>query len=68
MNDEAKITYLYMCVTNDKYELPIAVADSVAELSRMLSIPRNRISSAISHAEKKRKRSIYVKVKIEQDD
>lgn len=26
---------IYMQVTNDKYELPIAIADSVAELSRI---------------------------------
>ena len=30
------ITRLYMAVTADKYELPIAVADSAAELARML--------------------------------
>lgn len=28
--------YLWLAVTPDKYELPIAVADSAAELGRML--------------------------------
>lgn len=29
---------LYICITHDKYELPIAVADSVNELSEMLGV------------------------------
>ena len=53
---------LYMLVTNDEYELPIVVADSVSELARILKIPPNRIQSAISHAKKKGHKSIYVKV------
>ena len=30
--------YLYMKVTRDKYELPVAIADSAAELARILGV------------------------------
>lgn len=42
------IKYLYMVTTHDKYELPIAVADSVKELSMMTGIPSSTISISIS--------------------
>lgn len=38
---------LYMKVTNDEYELPVAVADSQRELARMLGISNTVISHAI---------------------
>lgn len=56
---------VYMEVTKDKYELPVAIADSVAELARMIGQSRNTISSAISHAKKKGYNSHYVKVVID---
>lgn len=31
---------LYLAVTNDEYELPVAVADSKSELARMTGISR----------------------------
>lgn len=40
---------LFLRTTNDKYELPIAVADSADELARMLGKSKNAVSSAISH-------------------
>lgn len=40
---------VYMKVTRDKYELPIAVADSVRELSRMTGATENSIWSNITH-------------------
>lgn len=52
----------YMLVTEDEFELPLVVADSLTELSEILQIPKNRITSAISHAKKKGYRSKYVKV------
>lgn len=38
---------LYMAVTPDEYELPIAVAGSVTELSNMIGKKRDLISCAI---------------------
>ena len=38
----------YMAVTNDKYELPIAVEESVAELAKTLKIKKATVGMAIS--------------------
>ena len=40
---------LYMKCTTDKYELPIAVAESPSELAKMLGTNANVVSSSISH-------------------
>lgn len=42
------IKYLYMVTTHDELELPIAVADSIRELSHMTGIPSNTIATSIS--------------------
>ena len=48
--------YLYMKVTADEYELPIAVADSVGELARMLGVYPSGILAGIKG---KHKRTSY---------
>lgn len=42
---------LFMMVTSDKYELPLAVADSLAELAKMVGVKAQSIRSAINHYE-----------------
>lgn len=60
--------YIYMKVTSDKYELPLVIANSVAELAWMTGVSENTIKSAISHVESgRRKKSAYVRVKIEEE-
>lgn len=39
--------YLYVISTTDEYELPLFVADSVAELSKMSGVQPNTISQSI---------------------
>lgn len=56
---------VYMLVTQDKYELPLVVADTVAELARITGQKRSSIASAMSHAKKKGFSSRYVKVVID---
>lgn len=51
--------YVYMKCTNDKYELPVAIADSPSELARLTGTTKNRVCSAIWHKQK-----TYVKVDI----
>lgn len=59
---------IYMQVTNDQYELPLVVADSIGELARMTGHSKNTVASAISHGKKwKRGRSQWLKVTIEED-
>ena len=57
---------LYMKVTRDEYELPVAVAETKAELARMLGIKREYVRRAFSHA-KKFKHPTYVVVEVEDD-
>ena len=57
---------LYLKVTRDKYELPVAVAETKAELARMLGIKREHVRSAFFHAQKY-KNSTYVVVEVEDD-
>jgi len=53
---------LYIMVSNDKYELPLAVADSVKELAEMTNKTSGTIYSAISHVKSGAlKHSIYKK-------
>ena len=54
---------LYMMVTKDKYELPLAVAGSAGELSRMTGVSAMQIYSQVSKYKHGRvKRSKFVKV------
>ena len=56
---------LYMEITNDKYELPLAVADSAEELARMRKVKPNSIYNLIWSAAKRKGKSRYIKVVIE---
>lgn len=58
---------IYMCVTHDKYELPVAVADSPKELADMLGVTSNNILSAIYHAKVSGRKSIYVRVVVDDE-
>lgn len=57
--------YIWMMVTTDKYELPLAVAGSAKELGEIIGIKDYKnILSAVSHAEYRKNKSKYVRVKI----
>ena len=56
---------IYMKVTNDEYELPIALADSVSILARKLEINPCVIHRAMKQAEEKGYKSSYIKVEID---
>lgn len=57
---------VYMQVTQDKYELPVAVADSIAELSKMTGKSATTISSTMYYDRKNGRQCKYVKVNIEE--
>jgi hypothetical protein len=53
---------LYLKVTKDKYELPVAIADSKAELADMLGVDRTSVYRGL----KRRKgESVYIAVEVE---
>lgn len=60
---------LYLAVSADKYELPIAVADSACELGRMLGLGRGTV---ISHISKVRqgglKKQKYFRIEIDDEE
>lgn len=60
--------YLWMKVSMDKYELPLIVCDSAAELARRIGVPQVNIRSAISKAKRRGYRCKYVKVAIDEEE
>jgi hypothetical protein len=58
---------IYMKVTLDKYELPVAVAGSVPELAKILGVKTESIRSSLSIAKTgKFKRCRYVVVEVDE--
>lgn len=59
---------LYIMVTRDKYELPLAVADTAAELASMVGVTTNAVLSGISKTRKgKLKKSRYIRVEVDNE-
>lgn len=58
---------LYMEVTQDEYELPVAVASSVDQLSRLRGVAKSSIFSSISREKAGKSKSKYKRVEIEDD-
>lgn len=59
--------FLWLLVSQDEYELPLAVADSATELARMVGTTQNNISSTITHQAERGAKSKYIKVKVIDD-
>lgn len=59
---------LYLKISADRYELPIAVADTAQELARMLGVTANTIYSQMSHAKAHGRWCAYVKIEEEEDE
>lgn len=59
---------VYMKITNDKYELPIAIADTVGELAKMCGVTTNNIYSAISHRKSGERNTSFVRVEFDEEE
>ena len=59
---------LYMLVSRDRYELPIAVADSIPLLARRLNMSPKVIVSAMRQARMRGAKSQYVKVEYDETE
>ncbi len=58
---------IYMKVSDDKYQLPVAVADTAKELAKICNTTPNNIHSHISKIKKGiYKKVVYIKVEIEE--
>lgn len=60
-----KPKYVWMLVSNDKYELPLYVADTAQELADILGIPVINVTSAMSHARRRGNNCKYKKIKVD---
>lgn len=54
---------LYLKTTKDKYELPVVVAESLSELSKLTGTTKNVISSSIS-----KKRRGWYRIEVNEND
>lgn len=60
--------WIWMAVTKDKYELPIAVAETALSLALKMGTKKNVVESVVSKWEHgKQKKTPYVRVWIEED-
>lgn len=63
--------YLWIKVTHDEYELPVAVADTARELARMCGVTVSTIWTTMSHVKDpnhRQKFSMYRKVEYLEDE
>lgn len=69
MRRKSEPEYVYMLVTADKYELPMLLASSAAELAKMCGVSKNTVFvEAWRYEQRMRERSRYVRVKLEEGD
>ena len=60
--------YLWLMVSSDKYELPLAVTNTAAELGKIAGVRTDTICKMAALAAKgELKRSKYVRVPVEED-
>ena len=57
---------LYMRVTDDEYELPVAVADSIPALARLIGVKPSTIYGVMYAAQKHGYNCVYVKVEVDE--
>ena len=62
---EVATVTLYLKVTKDRYELPVAIADSKAELADMLRVDRTSVYKGLKHH---KGMSMYVEVEVDDYD
>lgn len=62
------MSYLYMKITTDRYELPLAVADTGEELARICGTSKHNVYNAIRKAKICGHRCQYVRVDIGEEN
>lgn len=55
--------YIWMFVTDDQYEFPIYIEESITDLAQKIGASEDAIRSAVCHAERKGRKSQYRRVK-----
>lgn len=57
---------LYLRVTDDEYEFPIAIADTKTELARMCGVTYETIRACLCRARKGKYNSVYKEVEVDE--
>jgi hypothetical protein len=65
---ELVMEYVYMEITKDALELPLACASTVAELAKMRKVQPNTISREMSRAKRHSSKCKYIKVILSEDE
>lgn len=60
--------YIYMRVTADEYELPVAIADSAWKLAQICGTAVSAIMYGIRNREEHGRFSVYVRVKVKEEE
>ena len=60
--------HVFMMVTKDKYELPVAVADTRNELGNILGVSPVTIANSITRARNNGQKSQYIRVDFTNSD
>lgn len=58
---------LWIKVTKDQYEFPLAVADTIEELAQICGSTKNNIASLMSHAKADGRWCQYQKIEIDEE-
>lgn len=56
--------FVYMQVTKDEYELPLAIADTIPKLAEMVGVKTQSIYDSMKNAKKLGRKTQYKKVDI----
>lgn len=59
------MSHVYILVTQDKYELPLMLADTAEEMARKLGLRKDSVASAICKAKKDGRKCKYVRVELD---
>ena len=63
-----KLKTVYMKVTMDEFELPVAIADSAVELAKMVGVKPNTVLKSIYYSKKHGWKSRYKRIEITEDE
>lgn len=59
---------VYMQISKDEYEFPLAIADSIQELAEIIGKSPATIGSYISRCKKSGRKCRYIKINIEEEE
>lgn len=59
---------VYMMITKDKFELPLAIADSAEELAKMVGVLPSGVYSGARNVQKGKRKSKYIRVLIDKGE